>query len=121
MSHRVFFPVLHPSSSFLATATKTGRISKRWKTTRCTCERISEYVISSDCYFHGRIYADIRRIDNGIRLLPCHSLPRNNTLPSYNSLLADQYFCPKATHDFGCLVCTIRFFSTCAYCLSIAN
>lgn len=45
-------------------------------------------------YFHSRLYADIRRIDNGIRLLLCHPLPWNNTLPSYNSLLADWYFCP---------------------------
>lgn len=58
-------------------------------------------------YFFGLLFSRrnprIRCIDNGIRLLLCHPLPRNNTLPSYNSLPADQYFCPCAAHGIGTL------------------
>lgn len=62
----------------------------------------------------------IRRIDNGIRLLPCHPLPRNNTLPSYNSLPANQYFCPGAAHGIGRAPIAVRSFPARVCCLTAA-
>jgi len=47
----------HPSSSLDENA---ERVSKRWKTTRRGVRArslgLAEYVISSDCYFHGGIH-----------------------------------------------------------------
>lgn len=105
-----------------ATATKAGRVSKRWKTTRRICESVESRALRIR-YFFGLLFSRwnprIRCIDNGIRLLPCHPLPRNNTLPSYNSLAANQYFCPRATHGVGCLYCSLLAFSTYTVCCSI--
>lgn len=89
---------------------KQGRASERWETTRRMYVRTSSLPVLRIRYFFGLLFSRrnprIRRTDNGIRLLPRHPLPRNNTLPSYNSLPADQYFCSKATHGVGRFYCS---------------